>query len=335
MIRATFELEPDGSADALARELTTGMRSASRPRFEGRVVSEHAGLAVVDIPAEPFEGNLTILVSTLVAGEATESRDLQRCRLVDLQLPAGWMPGPATRPLDGLRVGAVIKPSIGLDPDGTAEVAVSLARGGASLVKDDDLLGDPRWCPLAERVKAVADALHPSVLYFVNVSGPPETLLARAETAVAMGATGLMVNVFAQGLDGLLALRRADLGVPLLAHRAGSGPIARNERFGATPAVLALLARLAGADLVLASAVDGKFFDSEPEIRACLDALRRPLPGVKVATALVGGGIGPENARAQAEAAAGGPVTLLLGARTYDHPDGVTAGVRAVCHALA
>lgn len=333
MIRATFELEPPGAAEALARELTTGMRDG--PGFaRGRVLSDDGRRVVVELPAEAWGSNLTLLMSALVAGEASESRDFDRCRLVDLQLPAGTLPGPAFSGDDRVKVGAVIKPSIGLDPDETAEVAAQLARGGACLIKDDDLLGDPPWCPRDERVRAVADALHPSVTYFVNISGPPTTLLTRAERAIELGASGLMVNAFAQGLDSLLCLRNANLGVPLLAHRAGSGPVARHDRFGATPAVLALLLRLAGADLVLVGAVDGKLFDSEPEIRASLEALRRPLAGVRVPTALIGGGIGPENAKAQAEAAAGGPVTLLLGARTYEHPDGVAAGVRAVCESL-
>src|SRR5207237_3311843 len=72
-----------------------------------------------------------------------------------------------------------------------------LARGGADLVKDDELLGDPDWCPLEERVRRVVDAIPAEVRYAPNVTGPPESLLARAERAVELGARALMLNAFA------------------------------------------------------------------------------------------------------------------------------------------
>ena len=51
------------------------------------------------------------------------------------------------------------KPSLGLSPAEVAATAKQLAAGGADLIKDDELLGDPPWCPLDERVAAVAAVL--------------------------------------------------------------------------------------------------------------------------------------------------------------------------------
>lgn len=333
VIRATYELEPGGRAEALALEASLGMPTG--PDFvRGRVVEEREGRAVLEFPAANWGRNLPMLISSLVAGEGMEDRSFTRVRLVGLDLPRGMLPGPAFQAPDDLGVGAIVKPSLGLRPPEVAEVAAALAAGGARLVKDDELLGDPEWCPLEDRVKAVAAIVPPSVVYCANVTGPVDGLVDRARRTVDGGATGVMVNAFAAGLDAVRALRDANLGVPLLAHRVGSGPWVRNERFGVSSAVLAQLTRLAGADYVLVGAFGGKLFDSDEEVRAQLDAVRRPLHDVHAPTAVLGGGIGPDNARAQADQAGGTGLLLLLGSAAYRHPGGVEVGVRATCEAL-
>lgn len=334
VIRATYELEPHGSAEALAVEMSIGM--AEGPEFvRGTVVDEAGGRAVLDFPAASWGSNLPLLVSSLVAGEGMEDRSLTRCRLVDLEVPTGWLPGPAFPAWAGVGVGAIVKPSLGLGPEEVAEVAAALAAGGARLVKDDEKLGDPEWCQLDERVAAVAAVLDPAVVYCANVTGPVDGLVERARRVVSLGATGVLVNAFAMGLDAVRALREGALGVPVFAHRAGSGPWARNDRFGVAGHVLVTLTRLAGADYVLVGAFGGKLFDTDAEVREQLDAARRPRPGVAVPVAVMGGGVGPEIARAQAEAAGGDGLLLLAGSAAYRHPGGAEAGVRATVEALA
>jgi ribulose-bisphosphate carboxylase large chain len=333
VIRATYELEPPGSAAALALEESLGMPdgpSAAR----GRVVSESGGVAVLEFPERNWGRNLPLLLSALVAGEGVETRAFTRCRLVDLDLPDGMFPGPAFPADDRVRVGAIVKPSLGLSPAEFATVAEALARGGASLVKDDELLGDPAWCPLADRVTAVASAVHPLVIYTPNITGPTATLVQRARQVVDLGATGVMVNAFAQGLDAVLALREARLGVPIFAHRVGSGPLTRGHRFGVSGAVLARLTRLAGADFVQVGAYGGKLFDSDAEVDAQVAAARSPLGSAPPATAVLGGGVGPKNAKGLAARAGGGGLLLLLGSAAYDHPGGPEGGVRETVASL-
>lgn len=334
MIRATFELEPHGSAEALALEESLGMPEG--PDFvRGRVLEEGGGRAVLEFPAANWGRNLPMLLSSLVAGEGVEDRSFTRCRLVGIDLPAGLFPGPAFAAPADVGVGAIVKPSLGLRPAEVAEVARALAAGGARLVKDDELLGDPEWCPLERRVEAVMAALPPAVVYCANVTGPVETLVRRARRVVDLGATGVMVNAFTAGLDAVRALREADLGVPIFAHRVGSGPWVRNDRFGVAGHVLTLLTRLAGADYVQVGAFAGKLFDADDDVRAQLHAARRPLEGAVVPVAVLGGGIGPGNAGMQAAQAGGTGLLMLLGSAAYRHPGGVEAGVHATCGALS
>jgi ribulose 1,5-bisphosphate carboxylase large subunit-like protein len=321
VVRVTYELEPAAWAEELAQIEA------------GEVVAVEDGRAVLDFPQRNWGRDVTLLVSSLLAGEWADSAALARCRLVGLEWPEG-LPGPAFDAPDRVLVGAIVKPPLGLAPREFAETAAALARGGADLIKDDELLGNQDWCPLEERVRAVAAAIPAGVRYAANVSGPVDGLLRRAERAVELGASALMVNAFAQGLDALRLLRETDLGVPLFAHRVGAAFWVRRP-LGVAGTVLAELTRLLGADYVQVGSFSGRVFDREDDVRAQVAACHRPLARARRATAVLGGGVGPENAaehprRCGAEAG----IMVLLGSRAYAYPGGVEEGVRAAVEAV-
>jgi 3-oxoisoapionate-4-phosphate transcarboxylase/hydrolase len=310
VVRATYELDPPDAAETLALIESVG-RADGPAHVRANVVEQTEGRAVLEFPEANWGGDVTLLVSSLVAGEWADSSAFTRCRLTAVEWPAGLLPGPAFVAPQTVLVGAIVKPSLGLSPAEVAETATALAAGGADLVKDDELLGDPRWCPLEERVRAVAAAIPPDVRYAANVTGPIDSLLQRAERAVDSGATALMVNAFAQGLDSLRALRAAELGVPVFAHRVGAALWARDSRFGVAPAVIAELTRLCGADYVQVGSFTGSVYDSPDDVRAQIAACAP-------AVAVIGGGVTPQNARAQVETA-GVPsgLMVLLGSGAY------------------
>ena len=317
MIRATYELEPHGAAEELARIESTGLPWGPRA-VRAHVVSESGGRAVVDFPEANWDADATLLVSAIFAGEWADSAAFSRCRLVEVEWPDGLLPGPAFDAPDRVLVGAIVKPSLGLSPREVAETAGALARGGADLVKDDELLGDPEWCRLEERVRRVVAAIPGEVRYAANVTGPAESLLRRAARAVDLGAGALMVNAFAQGLGSLSMLREAELRVPIFAHGVGAAFWARGREFGVARAVIAELTRLCGADYVQVGSFSGTVSDTPDEVRGQIRACHRSL-GVARAIAVLGGGIGPRNARAQVElAGVESGVMVLLGSAAYE-----------------
>jgi len=160
-------------------------------------------------------------------------------------------------------------------------------------------------------------------------------LLTRAERAVELGAGALMVNAFAQGLDSLRAMREADLGVPIFAHRVGAALWARQSAFGVAPSVIAELTRLCGADYVQVGSFSGSVYDSADEVRAQIAACHGPLGAASRSVAVIGGGVGPGNAAAQLEqAGVAQGVMLLLGSAAYE--DGSPAdAVRSVVESVS
>jgi len=313
VIRVTYELAPPEAAETLALVESVG-RADGPEHVRGRVVALDGDRATLEFPA--VTNDVALLVSSLFAGEWADSSAFERCRLVGVEWPDGFLPGPAFDAPDGVLVGAIVKPSLGLAPAEVADTAARLARAGADLVKDDELLGDPEWCPLEQRVAAVAAA---GVTYAANVTGPVETLLERARRVVELGAGAVMINAFAQGLDALRSLRTAELGVPLFAHRVGAALWSRRQDFGVAPAVVAELTRLCGADYVQVGSFSGTVYDAADEVRGQIDACRRRIGGARRSVAVIGGGVAPDNAREQLEAA-GTPdgVMVLYGSAAYE-----------------
>jgi ribulose-bisphosphate carboxylase large chain len=312
VIRATYELDPVEAAETLALIESVG-RADGPEHVRGHVVAVEDLRATLEFPAATSD--VALLVSSLFAGEWADSSAFKRCRLVAVDWPDGFLPGPAFAAPERVLLGAIVKPSLGLTPAEVAETAAKLTAAGADLVKDDELLGDPDWCPLEERVRAVAAA---GVNYAVNVTGPADTLLERARRVVELGAGAVMINAFAQGLAALRALRDAEFGVPLFAHRVGAALWARNRDFGVAPSVIAELTRLCGADYVQVGSFSGTVYDSPDDVRAQIAACHRSLAGARPSVAVIGGGVGPDNAREQLETAgASSGVMVLFGSAAY------------------
>jgi len=330
VLRVTYELDPPEAAETLALIESVG-RADGPAQARGRVAGIAGNRATLEFPEANWGGDVSLLVSSLLAGEWADSAAFEQCRLIAVEWPADLLPGPAFTAPDSVLVGAILKPSLGLSPEEVARVAAQLGAGGADLVKDDELLGNPDWCPLEERVRAVAAV---DVRYAANVTGPTEGLLQRAERVVELGAGALMVNAFAQGLDSLRALRAAEFGVPIFAHRVGAALWTRNRNPGVASSVIAELTRLLGADYVQVGSFTGSVYDKPDDVRAQIAACRRPLAGAAEAVAVIGGGVGPANAAQQlAEADVSAGVMVLLGSAAYESgspEDAVRATVEAV-----
>jgi ribulose 1,5-bisphosphate carboxylase large subunit-like protein len=332
-VRATYAIRPVAWAETLAV-----LQSVSLPngptRVRARVVAIDGDRATIEFPALDGEHGAEQLLAACVAGEWADRGDFESCRLVGVAWPDG-LPGPALGAERGVAIGAILKPALGLTPDEAAAVAAELAAGGATFVKDDELMASPSYSPLAERVRRVSERLPRHVRYAPNVTGPPETLLSRAESAVAAGAGALMVNGFLQGLGSIGALRRAELGVPIFVHRVGSSFLRRGGPVSVSAVVLAELTRLLGADYVQVGSFSPRTFDTDEEVREQIAACHRDL-GVAAATAVIGGGVGRANAWEQlARTKTRNGVMLLLGSAAYEHPDGLRAGVAAAVEALS
>ena len=151
--------------DPLAPVLEPTLHSALVERREHGGVFHRAEIEIA-FPIDNVGANLSSLLAT-VAGNLFELGEVTGLRLLDLDLPPSYAAGFAgpgfgidgTRRLAGVEgrplIGTIIKPSIGLTAQQTAELVDSLCAAGIDFIKDDELQADGPHCPFADRVRAV------------------------------------------------------------------------------------------------------------------------------------------------------------------------------------
>ncbi len=232
---------------------------------------------------------------TTVAGNLFELAPFSGLRLVDLTIPASFekvYPGPqfgiaGTRRLAGVPdrplFGTIIKPSVGLSPQQTAKLVGTLVEAGVDFIKDDELISNPLYSPLEERVKAVmavinahAERTGKKVMYAFNISDDPDKMYSHHDAVLQAGGTCVMVNMLSVGLAGVIQLCRYSQ-LPVHGHRNGWGGISRHPLLGMDYRAFQKFWRVAGVDHLHVNGLRNKFVESDESViasaRECLTPL--------------------------------------------------------------
>jgi ribulose 1,5-bisphosphate carboxylase large subunit-like protein len=202
----------------------------------------------------------------IVAGEVFNFYFIKKAALIELELPQSfenYYQGPrfgikGMRDLLGVKkgpfFGSIIKPNVGLDPEGVAHVVELHAKAGFNLVKDDEICVNPKICPLQERIRKIAEILDrveqktgKKVLYIANVTSDFSVINKNAEIAINGGAGGLMIDPLCTGLSIIDFLRR-NYNVPIYVHRVGYGLFCSGPSFLIKYEIFLKLFKLLGAD---------------------------------------------------------------------------------------
>lgn len=302
-------------------------------------------------PLHNIGASLPNLLAT-VAGNLSELKAFSGLRLLDLTLPSAFLSvykGPqfgvaGTRKLTGVYdrplIGTIIKPSIGMSPETTAEQVRVLAEAGIDFIKDDELQSDGPHCPFNERVTAVMSVLNrhrdrtgKSVMYAANLTGDIDQMLRRHDHLVGAGGNCLMVSMNSIGLPAMKVLR-AHSQVIIHGHRNGWGMLGRSLAIGMSFVAFQKLWRVAGIDHTHVNGLRNKFCESDESVivsaRACLTPMfPSPTPGCEIMPVFSSG----QSARQAPDTfRALGSTDLIYacGGGIMGHPMGVAAGVRSL-----
>ncbi len=359
-------------AGSIAIEQTTGTwipvpreTPEVRRRSVGRVIAVH------EIPAYEFElpeekerrfvfqvaypfANIGAQIPELLTTVMGNISMSGKIKLLDIEFPevfTSGFQGPKFG-IDGLRklldvpkrplLLGMIKPCTGLSPQDLGELVYELGMGGIDIVKDDELLGDPSFCRVEDRlakalaaVKEVYGETGKTVLYAVNVTDRPDLMRQKARQCVAAGANSLMVNAHTTGPAALQMLAEdPEINVPLLSHPAFAGTMFESPYSGlSSHLVLGKIQRLAGADIVVYPSSLGKVtILKEREIRIS-QALKSPLHHLKPVFPTPSAGMHPGLVPVLV-ANHGLDLVVGAGGGIHGHPQGATAGVRGMLQAI-
>jgi len=331
-------VELDAGSEPALPGATAPDPGGSRPEYRQAEVT-------LSFPMENVGTSLPNLRAT-VAGNLFELAPFSGLRLLDMDLPDAFAkenPGPqfgieGTRDLldvhDRPIVGTIIKPNVGLTPAETAETVAEVVDAGVDFVKDDELIADPPYSPVEERVEAVMDVIHDheratgeKVMYACNITGGVSEMIERHDAVKEAGGNCVMVSINSVGISGLLALRRhADL--PIHAHRNGWGALSRHPLLGFDYAAFHQFFRLAGADHMHVNGIRNKFTESDASVVQSARACQEPIADdsdrvVPVFSSGQWAGQAPDTYRALGNA----DLMYLAGGGILGHPDGPAAGV--------
>ena len=357
----TFLPVPGETAELKARSRAkvrniTLLDSASTPSLPGGRMPRSASGATrfqraeitLEFPFANVGANLPTLVAT-VCGNLYELSDHTGCKLLDLELPPAFgekYPGPqfgvaGTRKLAGVYdrpiIGTIVKPSVGLTPEQTADLVRELGEAGIDFIKDDELQADGPHCPLKDRVAAVmrvindlADRTGKKVMFAFNITDDLDAMLRHHDTVLAAGGTCVMASLHSVGFPGLLELRQR-CALPIHGHRNGWGLFTRHPLLGVEYPAWQKLWRLVGVDHLHVNGLQNKFWEPDDSVvrsvRACMTPMFRADDTVlPVISSGQWGGQAPETYRLTGTT----DLMYVAGGGIMAHPMGPAAGLRGL-----
>ena len=308
-------------------------------------VTERNFIIRIAYPWQNFGTQFSMMLSTVIGNISSSGK----VKLIDLEFPKTFLDGfkgpkfgvQGIRNLLGVQdrplLNNMIKPCIGLTPERTAELAYEAAVGGVDVIKDDELICDPPFCRLEERVKAVMEALKRAdeekgekTLYAFNITAPAMKMKENAYCAIEAGANALMINYAVCGLDTTRMITEdPNINVPILAHSDYTGAQYESEWSGVAATLIgAKLPRMAGLDMIIGLTPYGKFpMMMDTFINMGIQMLS-PLAHIKPVFPMPGGGTTQGHIEDVIHKF-GKNVMIAAGGAIHGHPMGPAAGARA------
>ncbi|WP_231463813.1 ribulose-bisphosphate carboxylase large subunit family protein [Pedobacter sp. Leaf132] len=343
----TEELKARFAARVESIEKLDNSRQPSIPSVKLKPGIYQRAIIKVSWSIENFGYNLPVLISTL-QGNLYELTQFTGLKLMDIDFPdsfASVFKGPQFG-IDGCRkltdvqgrplIGTIIKPSIGMSPEQTAELVKTMAEAGIDFIKDDELLGSSANSAFDKRVDAImsvindhADKTGKKVMYAFNLSDEIDQMQRNYEKIVKSGGTSAMISLNSVGLAGVKKISD-NRELAIHGHRNGWGMLNRHPLLGIEFPAYQKLWRLAGVDQIHVNGIQNKFWESDDSVVTSIESCLKPfLTGFSVLPVVSSGQWGGQAVETYRRTKT---VDLLYmaGGGIMAHPSGPAGGVMAL-----
>jgi ribulose-bisphosphate carboxylase large chain len=233
------------------------------------------------------EDGISHLMCQLMGGQLDIDK-ITYCRLLKLEFPetvSKHFLGPKNG-LSGFRdyvgvydkplLGAIIKPKTGISPQVLLEMVKELVDGGVNFIKEDEILSNPSFCPIEERVPLIMDYIAKSgkkVVYAVCINSDYPYVVDRVKKVYELGGNGVHIN-FWNGLGVYNTIRKLDLPIFMHFQKSGDKILTDiNHRFSISFEVICQLAGMMGVDFMHAGMWGG--YSNSDDLDKVLDMLHK------------------------------------------------------------
>lgn len=297
---------------------------------------------------ENFGYNLPVLISTL-QGNLYEISQFTGLKLMDFDVPDGFKKhykGPRfgikgskkscgieeNRPL----IGTIIKPSVGMSIEETANLVEVLVKAGVDFIKDDELMGSTVNSPFHERVKAVMKVINDheqntgkKVMYGFNISDEMDEMQRKYDVIKEHNGTCAMISINSVGLAGTKKI--CDQGELVIhGHRNGWGMLNRHPLLGIEFPAYQKIQRLAGVDQLHVNGIQNKFWESDDSVVTSIKACLKPFVGEQELMPVISSGQWGGQAMETYRRTQTTDVLYMAGGGILAHPMGPKSGVIAL-----
>tara|TARA_R100000234_G_scaffold40732_1_gene24400 strand:- start:8935 stop:10113 length:1179 start_codon:yes stop_codon:yes gene_type:complete len=266
---------------------------------------------------------------------------IEKCHVLNIQFPQHVLKhfkGPKygitgireyTNCWDRPLLGGIVKPKVGITADVLLEIVKEMVEGGVNFIKEDEIMSNPNFCTIEERVPKVMEYLKgKGVIYSVCINSDAPYLLDRVRQVHSLGGNSVHVN-FWSGLGSYKAIR--DLDLPIFIHFQKSGDkILTNKRhdYHIDWKVVCDLAGLMGVDFIHAGMWGGYMSNNEEELQAVIDTLHNREVVPALSCGMNPGLVNAINKRF------GFDYMANVGGALHGHPGGTKSGAIAMRQAI-
>ncbi|MFW9864756.1 MAG: type III ribulose-bisphosphate carboxylase [Candidatus Thorarchaeota archaeon] len=316
---------------------------------------------------ELFEANNLPQILSAIAGNIFGMKVLKYLRLLDIQFPKDILDkykGPKfgikgirqlTKVKDRPLLGTIVKPKVGLSEIEHAKVCGEAWKGGLDIVKDDENLTNMVFNRFEKRIvetlkirDKVENETGERKFYMPNITAPLTTMKNRAEYVIDNGGEYVMVDIVTIGFSALQDIREflENKEVILHAHRAMHAAFTRSKRHGISMLALAKLMRLIGMDQLHTGTIIGKMEGESQEVLEINSVIsKEKITGNNISMLdqnwynfhptlpVASGGLSPLHIP-ELMRLLGKDMVYQFGGGCHGHPDGTTAGAKAIRQAV-
>lgn len=299
-------------------------------------------------PYRNFGTSLPNLLTVAMGEGAFFSHGITSIKLVDIKFPDSYLDsfqGPQFG-IEGLRdvlcvydrplFFGVVKPNVGLDPEGFARLAFESWKGGLDVAKDDEMLSDPDYSPFKRRMQLVGDARRRAEdetgekkIFVANITEEVDRLRQLHDIAAASGVNAVMVNVMAVGLSAVRMLRKT-AALPIIAHFDCIAPMSMHPWFGVGSKVMTGLQRVSGCDAIIMPGFGERMKTSDEEVLENVVECTKPLGNLARSLPVPGGSDWAGTLPRMFEKIGNVEFAIVPGRGVFGHPMGPMAGARSL-----